>query len=1067
MADERVFTIKINGVEESYKNTKRLLDTLNLITDVTAKVNIETDKNTTSTQNNTKASKEKAKALSDEEKAQKKLTDTQAKANKEISQNEIEQVKANIQLRERAKQLQNLAKLELAAKNSPAEFKAELALLNQEWDKVGEGTKEFEELTEKIEILTSKLKDAEAAKGTFSRNVGNYPKEIELLNNSFDKLGNGIHQTTETTKGMLSTFQTGVGIALLFDESNTELGKTLNNIGKVMAIVSALQSANNNLIKNGIIIQKAKAIIDSLVTKGIISQTTAQTALNIATKAFPAIAVIATIGTIIGLLASSRKNTDDATNSTNKYKSSLDGMGFTSEQARDKHDELIRSLRDIQIEIDLTSGKISQYQSDILRLSNTFQDEINKSNESLRKELETINNDYDGFFSKLKTSFINYVSGSQNVSFEQLDKERFEREKKAREAQANEVIGIEEQKNKNLELINARHNVRVEEQNEQARINNLTGQEKTIAQINLNRKKAIDQAIKDNNTALVLIAKGQNVQLVDIAEINKNFDKQIQEAKVSSANETNSKIKEINSKNLEYIQQYEDNVTAIITNEFDRREVETEIRYQREIEKLRNSLKTEKNISDEARAAINDSIKLLEIRLNQDLDKIRKERSDKEKADNKKRLDEQKTLLDIQSTYIQNFYSDIQGLQKEVKGKNGIIDVDATKANLEEANVQLHQYLSMLNNSKRSIEDYYNGLLSIYDKDSIEYVSALNEKEQALRSLENQIKDANAQIVDNTEQSTNLQKQYWKNLYDTLQEYTDKIMSGVTAIFSAANTLLQSQLDAANEKYEAISQKYDEVVAKREESDNRINELEEEAKTARGGRAIVILEQINMEMIANQQLADQEKQLAKEKEKQEKEIAKKEKQMKRVELTQNIIQGISNTALGVTKALDWGFPLGPIFAAIIGAAGAVQVGVMTSQLAKLEDGGLLKGKRHSEGGMRVEGTNIEVEGGEYVVNRDSTNKNLGLIQYINSQRRALGPNDLSSFFSKSTQGMEPPFKKMFETGGQLPDIVNTISIDNEAFVDAIQGIKIEPVVSVTDINNAQNNVIKVDNWTGL
>ena len=68
--DERVFSIKINGVEESYKNAKRLVDILNLVTDVTAKISVETDKNTTSTQNSTKASKEKANALSEEEKAQ-------------------------------------------------------------------------------------------------------------------------------------------------------------------------------------------------------------------------------------------------------------------------------------------------------------------------------------------------------------------------------------------------------------------------------------------------------------------------------------------------------------------------------------------------------------------------------------------------------------------------------------------------------------------------------------------------------------------------------------------------------------------------------------------------------------------------------------------------------------------------------------------------------------------------------------------------------------------------------------------------------------------------------------
>ena len=40
-------------------------------------------------------------------------------------------------------------------------------------------------------------------------------------------------------------------------------------------------------------------------------------------------------------------------------------------------------------------------------------------------------------------------------------------------------------------------------------------------------------------------------------------------------------------------------------------------------------------------------------------------------------------------------------------------------------------------------------------------------------------------------------------------------------------------------------------------------------------------------------------------------------------------------------------------------------------------------------------------------------------------------------------------------------------IDNDALVAAIQSIKIEPKVSVSDINEAQNNVVSVDEWTGM
>lgn len=306
---------------------------------------------------------------------------------------------------------------------------------------------------------------------------------------------------------------------------------------------------------------------------------------------------------------------------------------------------------------------------------------------------------------------------------------------------------------------------------------------------------------------------------------------------------------------------------------------------------------------------------------------------------------------------------------------------------------------------------------------------------------------------------------YQKNI---ITEYVQNISNALGSVFSAINSVLQLEIDDANEKYDAISQKYDEVVSKREESDNRLQELEERAQNARGGRALILQEQINAEMTANQQLANQERELAKEKEKQEKEIAKKEKQQKRVQITQSIAQAFTETSLGVMKAISASpLTLGLPWSAIIAATGALQIGVMTAQLAKLEDGGLLNGKRHADGGMRIEGTNIEVEGGEYVINRDSTNKNLSLVKYINSQRRALGPNDLNSFFSQNYQGFEPPFKRMLETGGQLPAVDNTVSIDNEALIDAIRTVKIEPKVAVTDINTVQKDVVKVDNSAGM
>lgn len=51
---------------------------------------------------------------------------------------------------------------------------------------------------------------------------------------------------------------------------------------------------------------------------------------------------------------------------------------------------------------------------------------------------------------------------------------------------------------------------------------------------------------------------------------------------------------------------------------------------------------------------------------------------------------------------------------------------------------------------------------------------------------------------------------------------------------------------------------------------------------------------------------------------------------------------------------------------------------------KKQRGGLLNGLSHSQGGMPIVGSNIEVEGGEFIVNKNATKKNLGVLNKINN-----------------------------------------------------------------------------------
>jgi TP901 family phage tail tape measure protein len=77
---------------------------------------------------------------------------------------------------------------------------------------------------------------------------------------------------------------------------------------------------------------------------------------------------------------------------------------------------------------------------------------------------------------------------------------------------------------------------------------------------------------------------------------------------------------------------------------------------------------------------------------------------------------------------------------------------------------------------------------------------------------------------------------------------------------------------------------------------------------------------------------------------------------------------------------------------------------------KMANGGMLRGPQHANGGMRIEGSNIEVEGGEFVTNRLSSLRNLDTLRKINA-------NPDISYIAE-------PVRK-YETGGQLATESNT------------------------------------------
>lgn len=395
-----------------------------------------------------------------------------------------------------------------------------------------------------------------------------------------------------------------------------------------------------------------------------------------------------------------------------------------------------------------------------------------------------------------------------------------------------------------------------------------------------------------------------------------------------------------------------------------------------------------------------------------------------------------------------------------------LVDIGKTHENYHQLKEERKKLIDQLKQDKVDIENTYTALLANLDKGSQAWQDMQAEKQAALNTV-------NKQITDQQEAAVADQKTYAESMIKNAQDIHAKATEYAQA---GINVVKAFYADDVAELEEDIK-KTSELLAKKEaatkEHQSKLESLQKEATTASGGRAVAIQEQIAREMQARDESAAQQKELEKEKEKLEKEKTKKEKRQKRLDLAMQLQGSIASTATGVAVELAKGI-VGIPTAAIIGAKGLVEIMTIRTAMRKLEDGGLLRGKRHSQGGMKVEGTNIEVEGDEYVVNRTSTRKNIGLIEYINTQRRELSSDDINAYYARSgrsVSGMKASFGAMFEDGGQLVNLstVDSVtSVSAEAkMLEALGQINIKPVVSVVDITNAQQSLTQVKDIAGV
>lgn len=425
----------------------------------------------------------------------------------------------------------------------------------------------------------------------------------------------------------------------------------------------------------------------------------------------------------------------------------------------------------------------------------------------------------------------------------------------------------------------------------------------------------------------------------------------------------------------------------------------------------------------------------------------------------KLRKDNSKAEQDYQKQYLKLQLANAKTEEEKIEIRKKIIDFDE-KIALEEKKIAAADAMgiSMEELEKRlsNIEYTYAGLSEESKQTMQTLITQMSTVKMAADEARSALGGGESSDGSTSKSgSTNPVLAWFNN--DITQKYMALAQETFDVLADSISTMMDWAIEEAENALDEISELHDKAVDRIEESQNKISELKENMKDANGAELEQYKQQMADEMLLLQQREQEEKRLQKEKEKREKELEKKKKQQRKAELAAQMVEAIASTALSVAKTFaQFGWPMGAVFGAIMSALGTVQVAIIAKQMSKLADGGLLSGPSHANGGIPVGNTGIEVEGGEYVVNKRSTAKYLPLLQSINEEgaRKKTVANQIGKMADGGTLNYE-----------RINSNLDSLSTAN-IVANAIGSIDFHPVVSVVDINRGQRNYTEVRQLAG-
>ena len=392
----------------------------------------------------------------------------------------------------------------------------------------------------------------------------------------------------------------------------------------------------------------------------------------------------------------------------------------------------------------------------------------------------------------------------------------------------------------------------------------------------------------------------------------------------------------------------------------------------------------------------------------------------------------------------------------EVRNSWGILDLGKTQNNLKIAKEAFTKAFGEIELEQgQLIMQLKKGEISFGD-----FTNANNELNEEAKYVRGKLKEIDADSKDSI-----------GKFIDSINTYVQAIGQGIQDVLSQVWENQDAAYDKEIENLEKWIDKYEEKLQEQkdltQEYATNIESIEDELATARGDRREKLIDDLNAQMAAQRASLAQEKMIENEKKREEEKKEKLELQQKKKEKDRAVISAIISTALATANGLATQpfVPVGIAMGALATTLGAVQIALIKSQ--KYANGGVIQGKPHSQGGVKVLGGRAEVEGGEFITNKQSTSANLDILEFINSKKRRVDLNDLVTFYSTKKPLPKPMAKTKFANGGEIPTLRTDLDL-NDKLVTMFEEFGRRPsVVSVVDIIKAQDKVNKVRTLAGV